>query len=52
MTTFQATVVPGSQVMLCQVHAIGKAISPFFADLVINIYIYTHNFNGKISHTE
>ena len=37
MTTFQAGTILTSQVMDCQVHAIGKAIRPLFADLVTNI---------------
>ena len=40
MTKFQAGTILTSQVMDCLVHAIGKAISPFFADPVTNTDVY------------
>ena len=38
MIKFQAGTIHTSQVMDCQVHAIGKAISPLFTDLVTYNY--------------
>ena len=48
MTKFQASTILASQVVDCQVHAIGKAIRPLFTHPVtynmcmVNIHNYTH----------
>ena len=51
MTKFQAGTILTSQVMDCQVHAIGKAIRPLFADLVTNIFHLLSVTNNALLHT-
>ena len=49
MTKFQAGTILTSQVMDCQVHAIGKVIRPLFVDLVTNNLTSEHMSGQSIT---